>query len=192
MVTISNWHAILWWFFYGGNMNNKRNNVLMLVEAGIMIALAYILNEYLKIYKMPQGGSVTLGSMLPIIVFSIRWGAKNGIIVGLAFGILDMLTGYMYSVPQVMLDYILAFSLMGLSGLPLGKNKGNILTYIPSIVLAFVLRYFSHVLSGMLFFNVDFAGSAKYNSFLLPDFVICIFMLAILWQSLQKIIRNNK
>lgn len=59
----------------------KKWSTKMVVEAGIMIALAYLLSR-IKIYEAPQGGSVTAGSMIPILLFAMRWGVGPGIITG--------------------------------------------------------------------------------------------------------------
>lgn len=60
----------------------------MLVEAGFMIALSLVL-DLVKIYQVPQSGSVTAGSMVPILIFAFRWGFGPGIATGTAFVILQ-------------------------------------------------------------------------------------------------------
>ena len=59
------------------------------IEGGLLVAMAEILG-HIKLYRFPYGGSVTL-MMLPIIVFALRWGVKNGLVAGLALGILDFM-----------------------------------------------------------------------------------------------------
>ena len=59
----------------------KKWSTKMLVEAGIMIALSIVLSR-IKIYEAPQGGSVTAGSMIPIILFAMRWGVGPGVVAG--------------------------------------------------------------------------------------------------------------
>lgn len=176
-----------------GVIMNKNYSTKILTEAGIVLALSYVLNEFGKIYEMPQGGSVTLASMLPLIIYAIRWGVVQGLFTGFAFSLLNIITSkHLYSAPQVFLDYILAFTIIGLAGLALGKNKKSIFTYLPSIVIAFLIRFASHTLSGILFFNVNFKASALYNSFLVPDFLICVVILFVVWNPMQKIIHDSK
>ena len=70
----------------------KRTNARMLVEAGVMIALAQVLS-YIVIYQLPQGGSVTAGSMVPIMFFAVRWGNIKGILAGAVYGIPSLYWG---------------------------------------------------------------------------------------------------
>ena len=73
-------------------MNQSRKAVRAMVEGAIFVALAEILG-YLKLWHMPEGGSISL-MMLPIIIFALRWGVGQGLLAGLALGILDfMLSG---------------------------------------------------------------------------------------------------
>lgn len=96
----------------------KKNwSVRMLTEAGIFIALSIILGR-IKIFNMPQGGSVTAGQMIPLIIFAMRHGAGPGIVVGAVYGLIDMLLGdSMYHPIQILLDYPIAFGALGLAGL---------------------------------------------------------------------------
>ena len=59
-----------------------------IVEGGVFIALATVLS-LITIYKMPQGGSITAASMAPIIIYSIRWGVKKGLIAGAIYGLIQ-------------------------------------------------------------------------------------------------------
>ena len=101
------------------NMKKTRNtntNIHALIEAGLFIALAFILS-YLRLWRMPQGGSVTLASMLPIILIGLRWGPKWGLGAGFVYGLLQFLQdGYALTPVNVIMDYILAFGALGLAG----------------------------------------------------------------------------
>ena len=70
-------------------MTKSNSNVRMLVEGGVLIGLAYIM-DMVRLFEMPQGGSVTLGSMIPILIFAIRWGVKPGVMAGLVFGTMQL------------------------------------------------------------------------------------------------------
>lgn len=129
----------------------------LLVEGAAMVALATVLS-YIRIIKMPWGGSVTLLSMLPIVIFSIKNGVKNGLIVSFVFsliqfgqGVLDGLFGWGLTpvslVACIVIDYLLAFTVLGLAGI--FKEKGTS-GWILGTVLAIVLRLFCHFLSGVL------------------------------------------
>ena len=96
---------------------SKKMNTQILVEGGIMVALAFVLGE-IKLFKLPQGGSVTLGLMIPIIFYSLRHGVGTGVLAGVVLGLLKLANGgYFVSIPQVILDYPVAFGAIGLSGL---------------------------------------------------------------------------
>lgn len=180
--------------------NNKSNKTLfstqMIVEAGIMIALSLILGEF-KLFKMPQGGSVSFG-MLPLIVFAIRWGVLSGMIAGAVYGVLSVIIfgGEVYGPIQYILDYPLAFAFMGLSGISILKNKTDTKGYIPFIIVAYLLKFVCHFLSGMIFFAIDpaniFTLENARNSFLYnityigPEILIFIVILVVLNQSFKR------
>ena len=131
---------------------NKQENLRALVEAAMLIALAYVLS-LITLFRMPQGGSVTPLSMLPILIIGVRHGLKWGLLSGLVFACLEMITAFwMPPIPTwqaimsvVMLDYIVAFTVLGLSGIFRGKRYG--LVYAAPICI--FLRFVSHVFSGV-------------------------------------------
>ena len=143
-------------------MTNKKNTkTKMLVEGAVMVALATILS-YLRIVKFPWGGSITVLSMLPIIVFALRYGVKSGLAVSFVYalvqlgqGILvDGLLGWGLSVPMLLacifLDYLGAFAVLGLAGMFGNKSWGGI---IGGTVIAMLLRMLLHFISGVVIFH---------------------------------------
>jgi len=169
----------------------KKMSTRMLVEAGIMIALAQILS-YVKIYQAPFGGSVTAGSMLPIIIYAIRWGTKPGMLVGLVFGFLQFLLGtnFSYHPLVIFLDYIFAFGALGFAGL----FRKNIYTIIASIFIAMIGRFTFHFISGVVFWYIYapegmniYLYSFVYNgSFMLPEFIISTVLVCALYKPLKR------
>ena len=142
------------------NNTNSRENVRALTESAILVALGVILS-YLVLFRMPQGGSVTPFAMLPVIVIGIRRGLKWGLGSGFVFACLQMIRqfwppptatveGY---IAVIMLDYILAYSVLGLSGIFKGKKFGLLF----AIPLCITLRFFSHFLSGIIVWSI-YAG----------------------------------
>ena len=134
----------------------QRRTTLMLTESAVMIALAFILS-FLKVVDMPYGGSVTAFSMLPIIIIAYRYSTGWGLAAGFAFSLLQMLMGlsslsYATSaaaaVAIILLDYIVAFTVMGLGGVfrRVIKDQGSAMAV--GALLACVLRYICHVVSG--------------------------------------------
>lgn len=135
---------------------NHRRTTLMLTESAVMIALAFILS-FLKVVDMPYGGSVTAFSMLPIIIIAFRYGTGWGLATGFAFSLLQMLMGlsdlsYATSaaaaVAIILLDYIVAFTVLGLGGAfrSVIKDQGTAMAF--GALFACVLRYICHVVSG--------------------------------------------
>lgn len=191
------------------NMPSKNGfSTRMVAEAGVMIALAKILS-FIKLFEMPMGGSVTLASMAPVLFFAIRWGWQKGLLVGLVYGLVDyLLGGYTVHPLQVLLDYPLAYMMLGFAGLQRASDGDSFFSHLPSLILAVALRLAMHVLSGCVFYStIDFtkagaslgeaftlsnmgAGfiySLQYNAaFLGVDFLICLVVLALAWQPLRK------
>lgn len=162
-----------------------------LVEAGIMIALAQALS-YVVLFELPTGGSVTAGSMVPILIFSIRWGYRKGLLVGVAYGILQFLLGKKYSfhIVSIFCDYLFAFGFLGFAGL----WQGSMLKSILGSVTGIFGRFVCHVISGVVVF-ASYAPegvpplrySIYYNmGYLLPEMVICVIIVILLYKPLQR------
>ncbi|HHW95285.1 MAG TPA: energy-coupled thiamine transporter ThiT [Mogibacterium sp.] len=125
------------------------NYTKALTTTALMIALGTILSQ-IKIFQMPQGGSVTLFSMLPIVLLGYLLGTRWGILGGTIHGLLDlMFGGFVIHPAQLFIDYILAFAVLGLSGITRNKKHGLTLGYL----IAITGRYIFAVLSGYIFFS---------------------------------------
>lgn len=137
-----------------------------LVYGAIALALAYALS-YVKFFRMPQGGSITFASMLPLLVYSCMFGTRRGTIVCLIYGTLQALQDPWIIHPmQFLLDYTLAYGVIGVSGIFMEKgvfkNK-KIFAFLTGGVLAVGLRYACHVCSGVFAF-ADYADLDTYSS----------------------------
>lgn len=131
--------------------DKKRWTARMLANGALCIALATVLS-FVTLYKMPQGGTITLASMLPIFLFSYAYGVGPGMLVGAAYGFVQFLQGGLYFVHpiELLLDYPLAFAMLGLAGL---ANKfSDKWGMIPGIILGTFGRFVCAFLSGMIFF----------------------------------------
>jgi thiamine transporter len=158
----------------------------ILTETIVMVALSGAL-YLIKIFTLPQGGSITLGSMVPIFLLALRRGPRIGIVGGIAFGLValveDVYSGVeiIFYPAQVILDYPLAFGLLGLAGF---FRKIPVL----GVGVGVAARFFSHFVSGVLFFASyapagvsPFVYSALYNGgFLIPEFVITAALMGVL------------
>ena len=147
----------------------------ILSEAIVLVALAGVLN-FVKIYPLPQGGSITLGAMVPICWFALRRGVKWGVFAGVVFGFVVMLNPvdfYVVNPVQLLLDYPIAFGALGLAGV--FRNHP-----LMGVGVGMLGRFISHFVSGVVFFSMFapagmnlFLYSAIYNgSFLTGEFII--------------------
>ena len=172
----------------------SKNKTKILVEGAVMVALATVLS-YVRVYRLPWGGSITLLSMLPIVLFSIRRGLGAGLTVSFVFslvqftqGIVDGLFGWGLTpgmlIACILLDYIVAFTVLGLAGI---FRKKGLAGWIDGITLAIVLRFACHFLSGVIIwksfgelwngFSTDntFLYSFLYNgSYMLPELIFTL------------------
>jgi thiamine transporter len=146
-----------------------------LVTASMCITIAFILS-YIRFFKMPYGGSITPASMLPIILFAWYFGPIPGLAVGVVYGVLQFIQDgsvLSYGLMEPIFDYILAFGVLGLTGL--FKKHLNI-----GIIVVVLLRYAIHVVSGIIFFymyadhQTPVVYSLLYNLFIIPELVICL------------------
>lgn len=129
-----------------------------IVYGGMCIALAFILS-YIRLFRMPQGGSITPGSMLPIILYAIVFGPTAGIVAGIAYGFLQFFQdGGIIHWAQLFLDYPLAFGFLGVAGM-VPRQLGIRTRIVIGTLLAVVGRGFMHVLSGAIFFAEYAEGS---------------------------------
>lgn len=150
-----------------------------LVYGALCISLSFVLS-YVQFAHMPQGGSVTPASMLPLMAFGYMFGPIYGLVAGLAYGLLQAIQDpYIVHYAQFFLDYPFAFAAVGFfPGLFTGKNKG--FNFFAGLVLAVAVRFILHSLSGVIFF-AEYAGgqnvwlySLGYNSFVFIDGAICV------------------
>lgn len=156
----------------------------IIAEIAVFVALATALS-YVKIFSLPEGGSVTAGSMVPILWLALRRGAKIGIFSAIIFGFVWMaIEHFVYNPAQALVDYPLAFGMLGLAGFfqkrPfLGVNVG------------IGGRFLMHFISGVLFFGSyapagmsPIVYSALYNgSYMLAELVISIYIMYLLQES---------
>jgi len=167
--------------------HSSRQIVKILVFSAAAIALATVISVAIKLPSLPNGGSVTLFSMLVMCLIGYWFGPVAGIIAGLAYGILQFITGpYVVHPAQVLLDYPLAFGALGFSGFFYKKKNGLILGYLAGTFG----RFLFHEISGFIFYTtyVDtFKGnvaalwaSTAYNlSYILPEVIITLVLLAV-------------
>ncbi len=127
----------------------KETKTKKLVLSAVLLALATVLSLF-KVYQLPLGGSITLLSMLPVCLLSIRYGVKWGLTCSFFYGVIQI---------------ALSFGELMSWGMTAG------------IGLAMVLRFISHFISGTIFFavfcpdgwNVVLYSICYNGSYMLPE-----------------------
>lgn len=123
-------------------------NARIITHIGIALALATILNVF-RLYRFPQGGSITLGCMVPILIIAFAYGKEVGFLTGFLYGLINLLTDPFIIHPvQMLFDYPLPSLAMGLAGLKVFRNKRLL-----GIFVAFFTKFLCHFISGVVFFG---------------------------------------
>lgn len=168
----------------------KRNLTLKLTESAVMIALATILS-LIPIVNMPYGGSITAVSMLPIAVIAFRHGTGWGTLTALAYSLIQMLFGLnnlayatsaLAAVAIIMLDYVLAFTVIGLSGIFSKVIADRAVSISLGTFFTCALRYLCHVISGCTVWagvsiptQAGLYYSLSYNSaYMIPETILTV------------------
>lgn len=167
----------------------------ILAEIAISVALACVFH-FIRIWEMPQGGSVSL-AMVPILFISFRRGAKSGITAGAIYGLISIIfDGTIYHPMSILLDYIFAFGILGIAGFFPATVPGVIL----GSAAAVLGRFFFSLMSGVFLFasyapegQSPWIYSLIYNgSYMLPELLIAVTLLVILYVSVPKIFKETR
>lgn len=170
----------------------KKLNTKEIVYAGIAISTSFVLS-YLKVSPVTNGGSITLASFVPIIIYAFIFGFSRGLIAGFIYGVLQFIQSpYILTPANFLLDYLLPFSMICLAPLSKKVCKNQNLQIVLSAIFVYLGRFLMHFLSGVIFFelgavwaelpaNSAVAYSLLYQvTYLIPDLVICAICLFIL------------
>ena len=182
-------------------MSKTYSKTRTLVECALMIALGTVLAN-IKIFTMPNGGSVTLLSMLPFVLVSFRLGVKWGLFTGLVNGCLQMLLGF-YAPPapgllplvgMILLDYVLAFTLLGLACVIAKPFQNRLVGVAVGTAIAGFLRFMCSFLSGVLVWgNLNEGLSAwtyslVYNaSYMLPETILTTVAAVLIYKAAPQL-----
>ena len=176
---------LITWYF--GKGENKEFDSKSITYAGICIAMSFALS-YLRLFRMPQGGSITPASLLPLMIYSYIFGVRKGVFAGFAYGLLQAVQDpWILHPAQFLLDYPVAFAWIGIAGIFAKVEK---LDKYPQIqfacgaILAGLGRFVMHLFSGMFAFNLSFWGSFTYQAgYVLPDLAIAVVAGVLLFSS---------
>ena len=173
--------AVLVFIFGYLQMRRIRFTTSMLINVALMLALTIVLHQ-LRIYHMPQGGSVTLGAMVPLLFLTYRYGAGIGCLAGFVYGMINLMQDAFIVHPlQVLFDYPLPYMALAIAAAVPGR------IYLGA-ALAFAARFLCHYISGVVFFGSyappdtsPYLYSLIFNAtYLVPEAVICLLLLRIL------------
>jgi thiamine transporter len=164
-------------------IGQKRYDAKRLAFAGISVAMSFTL-ALIKFKPVQYGGSVTLASFVPILIYAYFYGAADGFLVGLIHGLLNFVESpYILTPATFILDYPLAFAGVGIMGF-FGKKQENTKKVMPIILgclCVFAWRFFSHFFSGAIFFMQDavwvsLPDWAMQNAFVYSFIYQCVYI----------------
>jgi thiamine transporter len=187
----------------------QRKKSLFIVEVGIFSALAFLLDllaNMLQLKIWPQGGSISI-AMVPIFLIAFRWGVKGGVAAGFMLGLLQIVTGQAFIAHpvQAFIDYILAFSVLGVAGivssslkkaLENSQNRTVLMLVILGTFIGSLLRYLCHTAAGAIFF-AEYAPkgtpvlvySVVYNgTYMLPGFIISAILTYLVIRAIKRML----
>lgn len=177
--------------------NKQHLHVRALCEGALMVALAQALS-YVKLYELPNGGSLT-PAMFPILFFAVRWGLGKGLLASFSFGLLQLMFdgAYAWGWQSMLLDYLVAYTPLGLAGLFKGKAWG----IFPGTVLGCVVRFIVHYISGVTIYRIleptNIPGFGMFTSpelyslvyngvYMLPNMILTVAIAGVLYVPLKK------
>ena len=169
----------------------NKTSVKALVESSIMIAFATVLSM-IKILEMPYAGSITPASMLPILILAYRHGTKTGLLSGFVYAaiqfllgasILSYVTTWYSALAVILLDYIIAFAVLGLGGIFRKFFRSQSIAMVAGALFTGTLRFICHVISGATVWaglsiptSAVLINSIAYNAtYMLPEILVLAF-----------------
>ena len=178
-----------------------------LVESAVMIAIGTVLSMFPFSAPWAFGGGVTICSMLPLVIIAHRYGTKWGLFTAFVYSVLQLILGlsnvqfaagygFVLAVGVLLLDYILAFTVIGLSACFNGVIKNHLVSIVVGIVFTFALRFVCHFLSGWIIWGVITPNemglvaplySLIYNGgYMLPETIITAVVAALTYKPLER------
>lgn len=178
LISVSVILILILFFFYSRKI---KFTTKILINVSLLIGVSLILH-FLGIYHLPQGGIITLGGMIPLLLISFRYGVGIGIFAGFVFGLINILQDPFILHPmQVLLDYPLPPMAMGLAGFFPKK-------IFLGVIISFGGRFLCHFLSGIIFFSSyapEGMSPAEYSfvvnaSHMFTEMFLCCLLIKIL------------
>lgn len=164
-------------------LRNSRFDAKRLAFAGVCVATSFTL-AMIKFKPVQYGGSITLASFVPVLLYAYVYGVGNGLMVGLIHGLLNFIESpYILTPATFILDYLLAFASIAVMGF-FGKMKREEKSALPLVlgcVSVYAVRFIAHLISGMIFFLQDavwvsLPNWAMGNAFLYSFLYQCVYI----------------
>ena len=164
-------------------LQKKAFDTKRIAFAGICVSMSFTL-AVLKVSPVQYGGSVTLASFVPILIYAYVYGVADGLLIGLIHGLLNFIEDpYILTPATFIFDYLLAFTSVGVMGFfgKMQRKEKGCLPLVLGCVCVFSLRFLSHLFSGMIFFTenavwVSFPNWAMGNAFIYSFIYQCIYV----------------
>ena len=161
----------------------NRRDTKRIAFAGVCVAMSFTL-AVIKFSPIQYGGSITLASFVPIMLYAYVYGVADGLIVGLVHGLLNFIEDpYILTPATFLLDYLLAFASVGVMGFfgKMRREEKGVLPLVLGSISVFSLRFISHLCSGAIFFLqgavwVDFPAWATANAFIYSFIYQCLYL----------------
>ena len=196
--------AALAGILYTVSRSSKQWNAKMLSMGALSIALSFVLS-CIRLFRMPTHGSVTPGSMLPLMLFSACYGIGPGLLAGLAYGVLQYFQDPQFlNVWQFIFDYLLAFAALGIAGIAWKKSDKWLYIGIPaaafcravSAILAGIMWAYEYLDYGLKIGNMEFSSpilySIVYNGvYLIPETAICLLLAFFIAKPVMKVMKSK-
>ena len=181
---------------------SKRWNAKMISMGALSISLSFVLS-CIRLFRMPTHGSVTPGSMLPIMLFAAAYGIGPGLLAGLAYGVLQYFQDPQFlNVWQFLFDYLLAFAALGLAGIAWKKEIKWLYLGIPaavigravSAILAGIMWAYEYLDYGLTIGTMEFSSpilySIVYNGvYLIPEVLICLLLAFFIAKPVMQVLK---
>ncbi len=190
----------------------SKNNLVALIVSALFIALSTVLSELIPSISLPFGGSITVFSMVPVCLIGILFGIRIGVLANLAYGVIQLIFGagnlaygtwWGAVVTIILFDYIVAYGVLGLSGIFTRVIKNRLVSVILGVLLVCLLRYICHFITGVtvwreiadlweaVWFSITYNGT-----YMIPEMIITpigvgiITKTGVIEKALGKIVRQ--
>lgn len=180
----------------------------IMAECAVMVAMSAVL-QMIPFIKLPQGGTVTLASMVPIVFIALRHGVKWGLLTSFVGSLVQMLLGGINPPPTetffwfamvVLLDYVIAYTVLGLAPFFAKPFRNQLVGAGVGAFSVTLLRYICHIISGILIWHVYapegqpvWLYSISYNgSYMIPEMIITVIVVVLLWKFVAMRVLKNR